>query len=188
MTIINVRGTSGAGKSTLVKKIIGLYPYTEEKFTEGRRQPIGQECTWDDSYDGKPLYIPGHYRIACGGCDTISKIDDVYDMVKVQYRTGHDVLFEGLMVGEDARRAIELSLEVNDFFVIDLNTPLDVCVERIKQRRAARGNDKPLNEKNTRGRAKGYITRRARMLAAGVKLEVLDADAAFEKVRQLLNV
>lgn len=186
--IINIRGTSGAGKSTLVQKVMALYASKAPLHVEGRKRPIGYMLGRNiggGQIGGKSLGVLGHYEIACGGCDTLKTIDAVYDQVRDYVHQGADVLYEGLMPGEDVARAVKLSQEVGreNFLVIDLTTDIEECIRRVKQRRAAKGNEKPLNEKNTRSRALGYARRRARLRDAGVVVETLSCEDAFEVIR-----
>lgn len=194
MIAINIRGTGGSGKSTLVQNIMALYPDKVERHIEGRKRPIayirkGPGLT--------PLFVPGHYETACGGCDTVKTTDQVYDLVRegLQLGTGGNVLYEGIMVMDDVRRAVELdtwmrawNLPAGRLHVIALTTPIEDCLAAIRDRRAARGDEKPLNEKNTRDRAKRMLSGLARLKDAGVVVEKMDRDAAFLRVRELLGV
>lgn len=182
---INIRGTSGAGKSTLVKKITALYPSGTAQRMDGRKRPIG---VWYGGPDEVPrLFVPGHYETACGGCDTIKTVDQVYDLVRGATERGYNVLYEGIMVMDDVRRAVELH-KVSQLTVIGLTTPVDVCIARIIARRAERGEDRPLKEKNTRDRAERCTRGLARLRDAGVRVERLDCDEALVLCRQLLGV
>lgn len=205
MTIaINIRGTGGSGKSTLVKRIMELYPYKGPVVIPSvRRQPLGYLCG-DDPYtdavargevEATPpkLWVPGHYETACGGCDTIKTVDEVYRMLADGLEKGRNVLYEGIMVMDDVRRAVELDQRIKrgqpgGLYVIALTTPIEECLAAIQGRRDARGEVKPLNPKNTTDRARRLLGSLRRLEAAGVAVERLDREAAFLRVRELLEV
>lgn len=115
--------------------------------------------------------IVGRYETACGGCDTIKTQDEICDRVRA-FATRGDVIFEGLLVSvlyeryaklceelSATRRRVEAGQEkvlgrpsdlLPPFIFAFLDTPEELCVERVKARRIAAGNETPLNEANTR--------------------------------------
>lgn len=189
---VNIRGTGGSGKSTLVKRIMELYPaYQMPVIVPGRKRP--ERYILRQTPDAaRALIIPGHYETACGGCDTIKTVDQVYDMVRSSLTGGDDVLYEGIMVQDDVTRAVALDKELKaqggQLHVIRLTTKVEDCLAAIRDRRAARGEEKPLNEKNTRQRYERVLRSCDRLRHAGVAVEALDREAAFARVRELLGV
>lgn len=211
MIAINIRGTGGSGKSTLVKRVMELYPHRSSVITDGRKRPVGYELRVEPKVNA--LYVPGHYETACGGCDTIKTVDAVYADVRAYLRTV-PVLYEGIMVQDDVRRAVELDkwlrtttapgsgdrahgdLRPEDdwkLHVIRLSTPIEDCLAAIRERRAqaaaAKGKEvEPLNEKNTRQRYERQLGVCRRLKDSGVSVEVLDREAALARCRELLGV
>lgn len=184
MAAINVRGTGGSGKSTLVRNIMARYPQKQACFIPGRRQPISYLL----SRPGVPdLRVIGHYETACGGCDTVTSPDVVYTFVNDAVRAGEHVLFEGIIIGDDVTRAVDLK-KVTDLYVIALNTPLEVCIAGIQARRDARGETKPLSEKNTRDRADRLKRIMARLKDASVNARWMSRDDALAEVAGILGV
>lgn len=186
MITINLRGTSGSGKSTIVREVMKRYRFISARFIEGRRQPIGYACWMSDlkPYGDGALYVPGHYETACGGCDTITKVDDAYTQVIANLPTSN-VLYEGIMVQDDVKRAVELS-KSTPLLVIALTTPIEVCVASIQSRRDARGDDRPLDPKNTISRAGRVKKNIQRLRAGGVEcLELSREEALAEVLRRL---
>jgi len=132
--IINIRGTSGSGKSTLVRQLMDAHgPVTPL----GSPKILGYQC-------GPDLRVVGRYTNACGGCDGIKTQDEVSTRVREYAQHGH-VVFEGLLVSGIVERYRALAEELGGFTFAFLNTPLEVCLERVHQRRAAKGNDRPLD-------------------------------------------
>ena len=190
--IINIRGTSGAGKSHLVRSIMELYLTKIPAFIEGRKRPISyllQGVTTNSTF--KPLFVPGHYDTPTGGCDTISKPDDVYTLVNSAADKGYDVLFEGIMIGDDVRRCVELKKKygVENVVVIALNTPIEQCLAGIQSRRDMRGDDRELNPKNTISRLDRLKrSMMPRLRDAGVNAKWLSREEAFTTVKEALGL
>jgi len=202
--VINVRGTSGSGKSTLVRSVMERYKSRTPILQEGRRQPIGyalhnsppMETVHSElpakffrSADPqmKPLWVVGHYETPCGGGDTIPDLDDVYNEVVQAANHGYDVLFEGLIVQSDVNRLIELS-QSQKVLVIGLTTSLEECLAGVRARRAARGDERPLNPKNTESKYKTVPKTLARLRAAGVEVLELSREAALAEVCARLSL
>lgn len=197
---INIRGTGGSGKSTLVKRIMELHKGSSPQLVDGRKRPIGtfHWITKEGQSMGLPvdLFVPGHYETACGGCDTIKTPEQVYELVRENTRQSINVLYEGIMVMDDVTRAVALDKQLRDptgiasgqLYVIWLNTPIEVCLAAIRDRRAARGDERPFSEKNTRQRYERCLRGLQRLEASGVRVERLDREQAFLRVRELLGV
>lgn len=183
--IINIRGTGGAGKSHLVRTVMSRYDSQNPAFQEKRKRPISYLCF---KADHRPLFVPGHYETPTGGCDTISKPDDVFTLVERGVQTQCDVLFEGIMIGDDVRRTVELNRS-EKVIVIALSTPLQECLAGIQSRRDTRGDDRPLNPKNTTSRAdrlKRSIM--PRLKDAGIETHWLSRQEALDFIVERLGV
>lgn len=137
--IVSIRGTNGSGKSTLVRnymsKLVGIEPVTEI----GTSKIIGYQGR---NRTGNTVGIVGRYETDCGGCDTIKTQDLVVRRVKSQAHFGH-VVFEGVIVGDIYGRYKALADEYPPgvFVFAYLNTPLEVCLARVAERRARKGKD-----------------------------------------------
>jgi hypothetical protein len=153
--IVNIRGTHGSGKSTVVKKIMGRFPTEVEEYEErprGRKALVYRVFPKARSYGQRqaaPLYVIGNYDTACGGCDGIQPYDRIWPLV-YKYGTFSDVLFEGALVSSSYGNIGRSSEEFGKNFVFAfMDTPLEICLERVRARRLAKGNEKPLDPKNT---------------------------------------
>lgn len=187
--IINIRGTSGSGKSYIIHNLKKLYiPYPI--MMEGRKRPIGYrwECP------GKPpVFIVGHYETACGGCDTVKTLDQVFQLVKDYHQMGTagygeaHVIFEGLLISADVKRTAELHTLGLPLTVISLDTPLQVCLDGITQRRQEKGNEKPVNPKNTESKFKAVVKTTRDLAAQGVDCHTLNREDALKKVMGILG-
>lgn len=138
--IVNVRGTHGSGKSTVVTKFLKKYNHVAIR-PKGSKKPEAYDC---DTPFGK-VYVIGSYENECGGCDGIQPYDRIIPLIQKYAELGH-VLFEGALISNNYGTICKMSLDYGDDFVFAfLDTPLDVCIERIIKRRTERGNLKPFD-------------------------------------------
>jgi thymidylate kinase len=180
--IVNVRGTGGSGKSTVIRRVmerlLELDWVKESVFIDGRRQPYGYKFT---KVGHVPVYVPGHYETACGGCDTITKVQDVFDVVRAHAGNGEHVLFEGIISQDDTTRTIELKRNF-PLLIVFLTTPLEDCLAGIQKRRDERGDVRPLQTKNTTSRMKRCESHYSKLRDAGVECLKLDRETAYPEV------
>lgn len=133
--IINIRGTSGSGKTTLARAVMACYPSKAAVKVPDRKRPIGY--IYQHPAGGRPLAVIGHYETACGGCDTITDQDHIYELVRKSHDNGMDVLYEGLLISAEVNRAVKLHQDGYPLLTVALDTPLEVCLASINERRMA---------------------------------------------------
>jgi thymidylate kinase len=141
--IINVRGTSGAGKTTVVRSLMAQCPHQAILGVLGLRLPEAYELKLPRC---EPVYIIGPYLTPCGGCDRILPFALIPTLIEKYAQQGH-VLFEGMLIATCYGVIGQLLMETPDSTVLFLDTPLDVCIARVKARRRAAGNLRPFNPK-----------------------------------------
>jgi len=167
--IVNPRGTFGSGKSTIVRKVMERYAERDPAMTPGRKQPYGYTCYRADG--GPNLWVVGHYETRCGGADTIDRIDDIYAQVNGAAERGYDVIYEGgALVQSDWRRAAAAAARFPTLIIV-LDVPIEMCLEGIRARREARGDTRPLNPKNTIGRARDTLRNAEHLRTNNVAVE-----------------
>lgn len=174
--IISLRGTSGSGKTFAVRALMALGEISVIDSVVGVRRT--KPLVYRVDAGVPPLYVLGSYETTCGGCDTINDYKTVVpELLSRHAHQGH-VLFEGLLLsgtyGRVGARMVELVTQGHEAVCVFLDTPLDVCIARINERRAARGDDRPLNTDNTV--QKFNQTRRAKELLVEHGLRVVDID------------
>lgn len=175
--IINVRGTSGSGKSTLVREVIGRYRQSAAFYKEGRKRPL-YSVFWDHPKGYPALAVVGHYETACGGCDTITSQDEIYEIVRELSDMGYIVLFEGLLISAEFNRAKALSDDGYNLLVVHIEIPLEECVESVNSRRREKKPDAPgVNPKNTESKWKG--TRRTCERLREAHVDVVSGDREY---------
>ena len=184
-TILDIRGTHGSGKSYLVHRMLQEYgnePILDGKTVLGHRMPkINGVCV-------------GPYTKVCGGCDAINKVEEASRRLLLwsqQLITGIIVL-EGIRVAHTFQRysdlAKQLELQGHEYKFLFLDTPLEVCIERVKTRRLARGNGKPLDPRNVIKDHESIFERvRGKYIAAGRDVTVLHYQTAWEDLKEIIE-
>lgn len=180
--IIQIRGTSGSGKTTVMRAVMKAIPALtnntlSEMYVPGRKKPLYYT-------DGGSVSIVGSYESTCGGCDTIQGYDLLMSTVRSLYDRGN-VLMEGLLLSEDVKQT--LTLLPRKIKAVFLTTPVDECIKRVKGRRLAAGNEKPLKEDNTRRRVDVIRRAQDRLEAAGVDCYSISSDKAPELILKWLK-
>jgi hypothetical protein len=93
---------------------------------------------------------------------------------------GCDVLFEGALVSSSYG---SVGVLLNSYagaghkaVFAFLDTPLQTCLDRIKARRAAKGNLEPLNPKNTAAKFDNVARTKVQMAKLGSSVGIVDID------------
>lgn len=190
--IVTLRGTSGSGKSTLARRIMEHYPYGEPAWTAKRRNPLYYELKRVSpatcSQQGRTLRVLGHYATPAGGGDTLDGLDQISGLVQDGHDWGHDVLYEGLVVSSDFLRVEAMHRADLPVAVVGLATSLEECIDSVRTRRAAAGNEKELSTKATEDKHRAVELMMERFGRAGVNVRVLDREAAYQWVCELLGL
>lgn len=162
MVIVKLGGCNGSGKSSVVNAILAQavvrrpFLYTPVNQTSVIGRPRIGGYTIDHPAVPPELfsstYILGKYETACGGMDTISDKEDRLALLRKYSRKGNLVIFEGLITGKTYGAMGAMSEQRhhrNRWLYAFMDTPFDVCVKRVLQRRRAKGNDAPFDPERT---------------------------------------
>lgn len=187
--IVSIRGTSGAGKTVLARALLhdetGQFRQARPVYAEGRRRPMYYLRDRVDLDVGlKGLAILGSYESPTGGCDTISGNDIPFDLCR-QLGGDYHVFFEGLLMSAEQHRTARLHEDGHDVRLFYLDTSLDTCLDSVRQRRADRGNDSPLNPKTTSSRHRAIRTHPDRFRGKGLNVAVGSRDAALQWLKDM---
>jgi hypothetical protein len=204
--LIGIRGSSGSGKSHIGHRLVAEYklPGPEgDIYWPPNVPPIGLKT--------KPklighrlrngLVVLGAYKpgVACGGLEAVAgRIDVEFDLLLRAARRFDHVFFESLTISRgsprhtvDFARSVEVEgLHSRPLVLPTLDTPADLCRDRIYQRRAASGKrfTRPLNEVKTVYEAHRTCHRsRERLLAAGLDTPLLDHERGVEAVVEMFR-
>lgn len=192
--IINIRGTSGSGKSTITREIMKKFrnkvPYKED----GRKQPIGYVLDYPYVGTISTLAIIGHYESDCGGCDTITKMDHVFELIRQSDEAGHHVLYEGLLLSAEVNRTASLHTEGRRLLVYAIDLPVEECLRRVNGRRLAKAERTgreyrgDVNPKNTESKHRGVQSSLKRLRDAGIPTSVMSAEDILESICKELQI
>jgi hypothetical protein len=145
--IINIRGCNGSGKTTIVRRFLERLPAVPLGPRADR--PLGYAVTASAWGIAAPVYVVGSYQNACGGTDGIKTQEEIVDRVRRAHACGH-VLVEGLLMSKssDGGTCAPALRELGAVFAF-LDTPWQVCLQRVLARRAEAGNTKPFDPDKT---------------------------------------
>lgn len=161
--VINLRGNSGSGKTHTTRAFMAL----------GKVAQV--ENDQFITYGKQRWVVLGRYGNACGGCDTIKTQQEIIDRVENYTAQGCNVWLEGLILSTIYGSVGAYSEKFDDRWVFAyLQPPIEECIRRIKARRRAAGNTKPLNEDNTRKRVATIA--RNREIVLSYRRRVVDLD------------
>ncbi len=159
--LLKIGGTSGSGKSTIVHRL--LETHKSVGLGKTKRGAID-----DYHFPELNLVVLGKYDNQCGGCDGL-QIEVILERLKRYADSGKSVLMEGLLIGGYGRLGATMDLYKKTHRVIHgfMDTPLDTCLNRVRKRRADRGDDRPFDETNTRIKWEGLRKRAQTMREEG---------------------
>lgn len=183
--VVNLRGTHGAGKSTAVVEILATWP-NRELYLNGKL--VGYRVDWCRK---EPLYVVGPYRTACGGCDAIQPYDRIWPLVRGVALAGHHCLFEGALVscsyGSIGEASEQLPNSVK-FVFATLDTPLATCVQRVNERRAAKGRPPLEDTRNIDSKFKSVQSSHLKAVDRGRRVCLIHHERAAQEVLALFGV
>lgn len=162
--VLQIRGANGSGKSTIVRNFMRqVGDDWKAHIVEGRKRPLYYR------HERKKIVVLGHYEIDCGGCDTLSGNEATFKLQQ-ELSKSYRVLAEGIMLSED----VKWSSQLENLKILFLDTPLETCLERVKNRREESGREhkEPFDPTRTIRRFKDFIRIRQRLKKA--KIDVVE--------------
>jgi len=196
--IVKIAGCSGSGKSTFVRAAFSLWDFEEQREGKKIREYVARIQPGERLFGlFNQVVVLGDYSKPCGGMDGVSDVNERYERVAAY--TGAKfrktlVFCEGLLFMVYQREGLgKLSEDKRSGLWVYgfMDTPLSLCLERVRQRRLERGVVLPMNPKNTTGKHQQAINVKLLVEAAGApncatymishKLKPLAAMKAFCK-------
>ena len=181
----NLRGTSGAGKTHVERAI-----FNECSMVPIRMSPNGKKVRlYKGVYNGKPIYILGDYSNDCGGCDTIPSVGEVAEILLTLVDEPKGVvMFSGLMISH-MQGTVSAAMKPFGYRFLQayLDTPLELMLARVQQRRDQRGDTRPFNPENTIKDFKAVQMSRAKAIKDGFAVVDIDHTRSVEYVKEYLN-
>lgn len=191
--IVNIKGTSGAGKSYVARAVIDRVGASEvwerQEATLFGAQGAGRVLRYEAETASGRLVVLGDYRTTCGGVDSMMPEGRSRDQVKATIAehasAGASVIYEGL-IASDVTRVVELS-QVFPVAVVYLDVTLDECLDTVRARRAARGDERPFSTVKTVAKFKEIQSQIKRLREAGVAVHSVRRDEAVACVLGLVG-
>lgn len=176
-TVIAIKGTNGSGKSTVVRELIDRLGKQSNLRVNGKE--AGYRCKYEDG----SLFVLGKYKTAvCGGLDSSfsygGAADDLLLCIDKLAPQGH-VVCEGVIAitsygfGRVTRFATKLRRKGHRMIFARIDTPAEVCVERVKQRRLEAGNMKPFNPEGLLHKYESILKSQEKLSQAGYDARIL---------------
>lgn len=175
--ILNIRGTHGSGKTYISHKLMDTFKTThavepeEVRGKRFRKDNVHRVGVFQD------LSIVGRYQ---SGMDGIFPQEIIEDMIAYWATRSKHIIWENIVVSANIGRWAELAqgLEhVNHSIWLFMDTPLQVCIDRVFARRAA-AREQGFNHRQADSDVKLDVLaghwRRVRRAAARAKLEGID--------------
>jgi len=162
--LVNIRGCNGSGKTTIVRRFLDKLP---TQSLGGRPdKPVGYKVDASGWGIQAPVFIVGSYENTCGGADGIKTQEEIAERIVQALPYGH-VIVEGLLMSKssDKGHTAPIIRDHNGIFAF-LDTPWDVCLDRVLNRRLAAGNDKEFDPEKTMRMAYKQCHRSAELLTA----------------------
>ncbi len=185
-TIVTLRGTYGSGKTTIARFVMDQYLNQQAHFMDGRKRPL--YYTFDHPEGGTPLAVVGSYETVCGGCDTITDTQMVFDTIDF-LKDDYDVMYESLLLTADCGRTVKFFQSGWNLHVIYLDVATQVCLDSVNMRRRAKDPQAlDVNPKNLLGKVAACASSRKNLERNGVPTYYLDRPAAFLKALELFNI
>jgi ABC-type dipeptide/oligopeptide/nickel transport system ATPase component len=166
--IIKIHGCSGSGKSTAVRSLMGTNPFP--------MPIIGMNGKVEAMRISPHIFTLGSYEQACGGVDTIDSADTVMKLIDKYAILGH-VVFEGLLQSTYYGRMGAHSVKYGwDYIYAFMDTPIDLCLDRVVARRATSGRNNKFNPELTRDKHRTIDALRRKLEGGTHRVVVLKHD------------
>lgn len=150
--VIKIGGCNGSGKTSIVRALLDNHMGVTQYYTpKGKLEAYGFKTLAKTK-----VYILGSYENICGGMDTIS--DKVVRLALIEKALSEAapvksiIIFEGLITGKTYGAIGEISERPNQkgkWIYAFMDTPFNTCVERVLQRRSAKGNHAEFDPERT---------------------------------------
>jgi deoxyadenosine/deoxycytidine kinase len=144
--ICKLGGTYASGKTTFARALMDVWSFTPTVMNARKTKVIEYEATIKPD---QPLYgvfkkvvVLGSYLSVCGGMDTISSLEERLALVGKYCGTDAKptlCFFEGVYMSTYGALGELSERSKVPWLYVGLDTPIELCLERLIKRRAERG-------------------------------------------------
>jgi hypothetical protein len=188
--IVQLRGTHGSGKTSIVKHLLAQYN-AEALYDTSKKKPKILGYRFTSPKISRPVYVPGTYENACGGLDGCGTQEQQVELILKAYRYGHvlcvGVLSGGVSPAATFPRMLLEAVGAENYAMCFLDTPLQLCIDRVKARRAERGDDRPFDPKNVISKYHSVVGSIQKSIDAGCRVYMLNHQDPVPQVLGLLE-
>lgn len=192
--IFNIRGTNGSGKSTIAESFIKkgaeevdlvIYEAPTKRKPENRKIVKGYLSQWADIGS---VCVVGPYTNKIGGMDRIKTFALQRDAIRAATKLADTVICEGVLASTVYSSWADFFEEMEDVVVLYLDTPLETCYERIKQRQIeTTGETKEIKTDQVAAKVKMIESTRQRFNKLGIETLVVSSEDAPGLIRKMIN-
>ena len=175
-TVVAIKGTNGSGKSSVVRAL--LAHLGKQAILRVNSKEAGYRCRYEDG----SLFVLGKYKTACGGLDSSfsygGAADDLLLCIDKLAPRGH-VCCEGVIAITSyghkrmTRFADKLKRKGHRMIFANIDTPVELCIERVEQRRMEAGNLKPFDPAKLRDKYESVLKSQEQLRQAGYDARIL---------------
>lgn len=200
--IINIRGTNGSGKTTLARSFQSSDAHVEEVLRRSVLSPTKKDpnrmvdvvvtavVSHVSGVVGEVACI-GSYAQAQGGLDTVGSFELQQEAVMAAAKRWPHVVCEGVLAstvfGSWATTFGELARDGHDVLVAYLDTPVEVCLSRIRERQERAGKVREIKEDQVRDKVRAILATRDKFAKqAGVTVVDLPHRSAWEALIKVM--
>lgn len=138
--IVQICGTNASGKTTAIRTLRNMATTVKTLYETEKKKPkvVGYDLTFEGL--AGTVRLLGPYEAAVtGGMDALGGTAEAsYDLIKQAHDEVGNVLLEGIRM-HNHMRGVGMMKHGIPYHVFILTTPLEVVLESLKERRAARG-------------------------------------------------
>jgi hypothetical protein len=185
MTIIQIVGTNSAGKTTAMRSVLAMGQDARE-ITGEKGKTVGHDLT----LAGKRVRILGPYtqgNALCVGMDKLGGTAEwQYQFIKENHAETEFLLYEGMRL-HNFRRTAELINAGIPVHLVVLTTPIDVVLDSLTQRRAAKGQPPLQNVKHVLLNDKRAKSFARNLYQLGATVHQVDRETAPAKIVEIIQ-
>ena len=135
-----------------------------------------------------PVFVIGKYDNVCGGTDSIKTQAEIAERIMKAHPLGH-ILYEGALVSASglAGQVTQTIQPTGCAVYAFLDTPQELCIERVKGRRLAAGNEKEFDPKNLIDKFDSVVNCYRNLRAEGYDVRLINHENPHEHLLSIIK-